>query len=362
MAGPAGDGRRGRGGNAGPPAPERPDRTGRHRADSVLQPGRAGAGGRLPRPPAGARRWRAWPLSGGTLAAARAGRPPRGCRSGARGRRAGDLAWRWWWWACRSRSGATSGPSTRASPPSRSGPWLGDVAQVGRASARSSPRIGGALVIWLDPPLPGALVDPVGRRGRGLRRAHPLPVAGGDRPALQQVRAAARGASCAPTCCAWPTAPGVDVGEVYRVDASRRTTAVNAYVGGLGHTKRVVLYDNLIEDFPPDQVRSVVAHELGHVVNDDVPEGPAVDRDRRARGHVPGPAADRADRGRGRLGGGARPDGRALPARGAVARAGELRAHLRRQRAVAPGRGARRRLRARDHRATRRRSSSWSAA
>jgi STE24 endopeptidase len=66
---------------------------------------------------------------------------------------------------------------------------------------------------------------------------------------------------------------GVDVGEVYRVDASRRTTAANAYVGGLGHTKRVVLYDNLIEDFPPDEVRSVVAHELGHVKNHDVPRG-----------------------------------------------------------------------------------------
>ena len=66
---------------------------------------------------------------------------------------------------------------------------------------------------------------------------------------------------------------GVDVGEVYRVDASRRTTAINAYVGGIGHTKRVVLYDNLIEDYPPDQVRSVVAHELGHVHNRDVPRG-----------------------------------------------------------------------------------------
>lgn len=66
---------------------------------------------------------------------------------------------------------------------------------------------------------------------------------------------------------------GVDVGEVYRVDASRRTNAINAYVGGLGHTKRVVLYDNLIEDFPPAQVRSVVAHELGHVKHDDVPHG-----------------------------------------------------------------------------------------
>jgi STE24 endopeptidase len=44
-------------------------------------------------------------------------------------------------------------------------------------------------------------------------------------------------------------------------------------VGGLGSTKRVVLYDNLIEDFPPEQVRSVVAHELGHVKQRDVPRG-----------------------------------------------------------------------------------------
>jgi STE24 endopeptidase len=65
----------------------------------------------------------------------------------------------------------------------------------------------------------------------------------------------------------------VDVGEVYRVDASRRTTGANAYVNGLGHTKRVVLYDNLIEDFTPAEVRSVVAHELAHVKHDDVPRG-----------------------------------------------------------------------------------------
>ncbi len=65
----------------------------------------------------------------------------------------------------------------------------------------------------------------------------------------------------------------VDVGEVYRVDASRRTTAINAYVGGLGQTKRVVLYDNLIDDFPDDQVRSVVAHELGHVKGRDLWRG-----------------------------------------------------------------------------------------
>ena len=65
----------------------------------------------------------------------------------------------------------------------------------------------------------------------------------------------------------------VDVGQVYRVDASRRTTGANAYVAGLGGTKRVVLYDNLIEDFTPAEVRSVVAHELAHVHHDDVPRG-----------------------------------------------------------------------------------------
>jgi STE24 endopeptidase len=63
----------------------------------------------------------------------------------------------------------------------------------------------------------------------------------------------------------------VDVGEVYRVDASRRTRATNAYVWGLGRTKRVVIYDNLIDDYPDDQVRSVIAHELSHVVHKDVP-------------------------------------------------------------------------------------------
>lgn len=66
---------------------------------------------------------------------------------------------------------------------------------------------------------------------------------------------------------------GVEVGEVYRVDASRRTTGANAYVGGLGPTKRVVLYDNLIDGFSEDEVRSVVAHELAHVENRDVPRG-----------------------------------------------------------------------------------------
>ncbi len=66
---------------------------------------------------------------------------------------------------------------------------------------------------------------------------------------------------------------GVDVGQVYEVDASRRTTAANAYVNGIGHTKRVVLYDTLLKDFTPAETRLVIAHELGHVHYDDVPHG-----------------------------------------------------------------------------------------
>src|SRR3954471_2485620 len=66
---------------------------------------------------------------------------------------------------------------------------------------------------------------------------------------------------------------GVDVGQVYEMDASRRTTAANAYVNGLGRTKRVVLYDTLVNDFTPAETRLVVAHELGHVHYRDVPRG-----------------------------------------------------------------------------------------
>ena len=66
---------------------------------------------------------------------------------------------------------------------------------------------------------------------------------------------------------------GVRVGEVYVVDASRRTTAANAYVTGLGATKRVVLFDTLLEHFTPDETRLVVAHELAHVRFRDVHRG-----------------------------------------------------------------------------------------
>jgi Zn-dependent protease with chaperone function len=56
----------------------------------------------------------------------------------------------------------------------------------------------------------------------------------------------------------------VPVREVLVADASRRTTKVNAYVSGLGRTRRVVLFDTLLAKARPAEVLTVVAHELGH--------------------------------------------------------------------------------------------------
>jgi Zn-dependent protease with chaperone function len=47
-------------------------------------------------------------------------------------------------------------------------------------------------------------------------------------------------------------------------DTSRRTRKANAYVSGLGQTRRVVVSDTLLAQATPAEVRLVVAHELGH--------------------------------------------------------------------------------------------------
>ena len=57
---------------------------------------------------------------------------------------------------------------------------------------------------------------------------------------------------------------GVPVEPILVADASRRTRKLNAYVSGLGRTRRVVLFDTLVADASPEEVQLVVAHELGH--------------------------------------------------------------------------------------------------
>ena len=66
---------------------------------------------------------------------------------------------------------------------------------------------------------------------------------------------------------------GVPVDEVLVADASRRTTSLNAYVSGLGSTRRIVVYDTLLDRAPPEEVRLIVAHELGHAKSRDVVTG-----------------------------------------------------------------------------------------
>jgi STE24 endopeptidase len=69
-------------------------------------------------------------------------------------------------------------------------------------------------------------------------------------------------------------AMGVPVRDVLVADASRRTTRVNAYVSGLGRTRRVVVYDTLLASAgsagAADEVALVAAHELAHVRHRDV--------------------------------------------------------------------------------------------
>jgi STE24 endopeptidase len=66
---------------------------------------------------------------------------------------------------------------------------------------------------------------------------------------------------------------GVNASDVLVMDASRRTTGANAYVAGLGHTKRIVLYDNLLRDFTRAEQLNIVAHELGHEHYGDLQRG-----------------------------------------------------------------------------------------
>lgn len=57
---------------------------------------------------------------------------------------------------------------------------------------------------------------------------------------------------------------GIRAREVLEVDASRQTKKYNAYFAGLGHTKRIVLYDTLLHDGSTAEIESVLAHEIGH--------------------------------------------------------------------------------------------------
>lgn len=58
---------------------------------------------------------------------------------------------------------------------------------------------------------------------------------------------------------------------VFKFDMSRRTKSANAALTGIGNTRRIVLGDTLIDEFPPDEIETILAHELGHHVHKDIP-------------------------------------------------------------------------------------------
>lgn len=68
------------------------------------------------------------------------------------------------------------------------------------------------------------------------------------------------------------TSHGYHVKAIEVMDASRRTTKLNAYFTGFGKMKTIVLYDNLVNAMSADEICAVFAHELGHGLNKDVPK------------------------------------------------------------------------------------------
>lgn len=115
--------------------------------------------------------------------------------------------------------------------------WLGGTALVALYAI---------FVTWLSP----IVIAPA------FNRFDPLP----DGPAREEILSLAASA-------------GVQVSDVLVVDAARRSNTINAYVTGLGSSRRVVVYDNALEDLNRPELRAILAHELSHVKGRDVLRG-----------------------------------------------------------------------------------------
>lgn len=61
-------------------------------------------------------------------------------------------------------------------------------------------------------------------------------------------------------------ANGIPAQKVYQMDASRQTTRMSANVSGYGQTMRITLNDNLLRRGSPEEIQSVMGHEMGHYV------------------------------------------------------------------------------------------------
>lgn len=61
-------------------------------------------------------------------------------------------------------------------------------------------------------------------------------------------------------------ANGIGAKDVYEIDASRQTTRMSANVSGFGSTMRITLNDNLLKRGSPEEIQSIMGHEMGHYV------------------------------------------------------------------------------------------------
>jgi STE24 endopeptidase len=66
---------------------------------------------------------------------------------------------------------------------------------------------------------------------------------------------------------------GTYVRGVFTFDMSKRTKQANAGLTGLGNTRRIIIGDTLLNEFSIEEIETVMAHELGHQVNKDIPLG-----------------------------------------------------------------------------------------
>jgi STE24 endopeptidase len=160
-------------------------------------------------------------------------------------------AWRGWW---RERRWGFSTQSF--------GGWLADVAK-GLAVNVLLTAIAWTVAVALARALPGWWALPAGAAlaGAVLFLSFVAPVV--LEPLFNRFRPL-DDAELAGELRALADRAGVPVRDVLVADASRRTTKVNAYVSGMGRTRRVVVFDTLLAAADPAALRVVVAHELGH--------------------------------------------------------------------------------------------------
>ncbi|UCD65132.1 MAG: M48 family metallopeptidase [Candidatus Zixiibacteriota bacterium] len=69
---------------------------------------------------------------------------------------------------------------------------------------------------------------------------------------------------------------GIEGSHVFQVNASKQSSKINAYVTGLFSTRRIVLYDTMIDNFTGDEIKFVMGHEMGHYLMHHIWKGLAV--------------------------------------------------------------------------------------